>query len=144
MSKLPQALASRIVPDGKLRGIPGLEAGGYSLDQPFQLVCSGIIDGSTDTANIAAVYFPFAATILSAKILYLEDIDATTHFYVGTTGDEDHFVDHTATTDDDTGEVEDCTLITSDIQAGEVLVFGTDGGATSLGDAIITLIVVPT
>ena len=144
MSKLPQTLASRVVPDGKLRSIPGLTTGAYSLDQPFFLVFSPTIDGDTDASNLGPHYFPFAAKIVAGYILYLEDVDATVHYYVGTLADEDHFVDHTATTDDDTGEVESLTLLgDATIAAGETLVFGTDGGTTSLGNAVITLICVP-
>lgn len=130
---------------GAIRGVTGYASyEGQADELPIAVHGSGSLDITTATADQAGLYFPFAAKIISASIYYpTAPTAAAATVDVGTLADADKFLNHTAALDLEDGDREDdVELITGDIEAGETVVFGSDGAATA-GEAYVTLVIAP-
>lgn len=142
----PIGRASQVILDGPVRRIPGAAA--LRGDTPLIIIPSGLLDLVNAVAHQAAFYFPFDATILSIKgKIRAAPGTGPGIAKVGTVADDDKFAAFTVTTDTnvhDTGTEVTFTILNSGtINAGDVLTFSGDGGATSTGGIDITVVAVP-
>ena len=145
---LPQAKASRIEQDGALRRIPGLTLGEYYADQPVFFIHSGLLNLHTATTASGYALIPFPASIISVQLALTEQAGTGPALVLaGHVGDLDAYVDdYSVATADAVGLydlTEEDAFVNAVIDAGDVVVFSTDGGATTTGTAFMTLICVP-
>lgn len=138
--------ASAVILDGALRQIPGYKSGGYQSDQaPLVLHNSEALALDSAQSDQNPLYFPFPAIIVSASIIVPTAPDSDAVVQIGTTSDNTHFDAHTlASASTSNGDrVDNIDLSNAEIDAGDIVVFGSDGGSTSSATAHVTLVIAP-
>lgn len=129
MSKLPKANSNEIHYQG-----------GMNI-----FICSGLMD--LVTAVTAQGYFlvPFAATVIDAMIKVVTACGtAAATFSAGIVGTAGYIVNaQSIATTDAAATIIKPTIANSAIAANTLIYFSADGGATSTGDAVMTLLLRP-
>lgn len=149
MSKSYKGRASEIVMDGPAGIIPGVLANTLGADKPIGAIFSGLLDCVNAVADQAPHYFPFNAQIIAIGIRVRAQLGTgAAEVYVGTTADNDKFllksvpIAATAGTEYLFTAI-DTDFLDAEIDKGDVVCFGSDGGATSTGSVDVTVLWVP-
>lgn len=146
MSTTGRGKLSAIDVDGAMTVVPGYSQGAQMADQMPVYVNSPLLSLSTAASADGQFMVPFDATIVAvmANITELPD-DAAGLLNIGSNADADKFLDdYSIATDADTGLVDLVDeLVTDEVDAGDVIEFSTDGGATSTGSVAVTLVLAP-
>jgi hypothetical protein len=133
---------SEVQMDGPMQGIPGfanLPQGGI----PY-FWQSGLVDLTAATANIAPLFMPMNYTILALRWrVRVAPGTANATVRLGTTATAAQYASTVIATTDGAGTVITSTLLATDGNAGDTLVFGSAGGATATGGADGTVIWTP-
>lgn len=144
MPKLPSTRASDVLPDGGLKIIPGFSDTSMMLDNLPMLVHSGKLDCVTAVTEQAAHLIPFRAKLVGGRVRVRTAMGTGAAIVkVGKQGDDDYFATQSLATSDASGTVYDLTFVQTIVEKNDVITFAADGGATTNGDADITLVLVP-
>ena len=151
----PESRASAIQLDGRWRKIKGLDTGAYNLDQLPQFLYSTEIDLVSATSNVGHKLIPYDYTVVNCFVRVPTAPDGSAALLtVGTTANTSLFVNNysiatsvTTTTLYDLAALQAAGTITTFIggngSAGDIIVFNSDGGGSTVGKAHATLVIVP-
>jgi len=93
-AKLPQTSANRVLMEGAIRKIPGLNSGDYNLDQPPFLFDFGSLAFSTSAAVTSPRRLaPFDMTVVAILVAAATALTATGLLTIGVVNDTDSLVD---------------------------------------------------
>lgn len=151
MTSLPRAKASEILPDGGLAQIPGVADAGKGL--PI-LIQSDSVNMETAVARQGHFVCPCDLKIVGALLNVIEQLGTGAGTIgAGTMADTNGLVaDYSVAISVTAGTIVDLTsdasftgaaLYNTVIPKGTVIVFQSDGGATTTGEACLLLIAVP-
>lgn len=140
----PRTRASEIVQDGALALIPGNTNGALKGDEQIREHSSGLLDCVNAVTLQAARYFPFAATIIAVRYKVRTQLGtAGAVCGIGIPGNTSKFANRTVPTSEVAGTEGVFTITDATVDAGEVVGFTTDGGATGTGDIDVTILYAP-
>jgi hypothetical protein len=141
----PAAKSSEIQVDGAQLVVPGYETGGQRADQAPMVMASGLLDTVNAVVGQAPMYFPFPAIILGIRVkIRVQAGTALAHVFVGTIATPAQFADQIQALADAAGVTYIATILNGGlINAGDVVCFGSDGGATATGSVDVTVIWAP-
>lgn len=144
MVSSPRARANEVLMNGSLAQIPGLAASGKHL-------LANVQSGSLDCVNAVTAQghwiAPCDCTVVgaTARVLAVMGTGAAT-IGAGLTSDTDSIVDdYSIATSVTAGTVIDLPIAAAgaNLNKGDVVVFQSDGGATTTGSVAMTLAIVP-
>lgn len=140
----PRTRASEIIQDGALALIPGNTDGSRRGDETLGMHSSGLLDCVNAVTMQAARYFPFAVTILAVRYKVRTQLGtAGAVCGIGIAGNTSKFANRTVPITEVAGTEGAFTITDATVDAGEVVGFTTDGGATGTGDIDVTIIYAP-